>query len=100
MRTLIFLFSMSFVAACALPGMFQGGGSSKSQTNQSSYSRSETTEEVNGESIEQKSYQVPANTLQGTYEVRGGFLSRSNGTGRPGILASSGSSALDCIDIF
>ena len=52
MRTLIFLFSMSFVAACALPGMFQGGGSSKSQTNQSSYSRSETTEEVNGESIE------------------------------------------------
>jgi len=52
MRTVIFLFSMSLVAACTLPGMLKGGGSSSSQSNQSSYSRSETTEEVNGEPIE------------------------------------------------
>lgn len=60
MRNVIFLLSMSFVAACTLPGMLQGGGSSSSQTNQSSYSRSETTEEVNGESIEPSEEEMAA----------------------------------------
>jgi hypothetical protein len=52
------------------------------------------------QSVPQVDFSVPAGSKQGSFEVRGGFLSRTGGTGRPGVMASSGSSALDCVALY
>jgi hypothetical protein len=52
------------------------------------------------ESVEQVPFVIPTGSLQGNFEARGGFLSRTSGTGRPGIIVAAGSSALDCVELF
>ena len=48
--TLGLVMSSLLVGACAIPGMFAGGG--KSTARESSHSRTTTTEEINGQPIE------------------------------------------------
>jgi hypothetical protein len=54
----------------------------------------------NGQSVPQLPFTVPAGQRSGSFEARGGFLSRTSGPGTPGALMSSGSSALDCVAVY
>ena len=54
----------------------------------------------NGQSIEDVPYMVNAANLSGTFEATGGFVRITSGSGAPGVMIASGSSALECIGLF
>lgn len=53
-----------------------------------------------GESVEQVPYTVTGGALSGSFEAKGGFLQLTDGPGTPTVMISSGSSALDCVELY
>ncbi len=53
----------------------------------------------NGQSVEQVPYTITG-ALTGSFEVRGGYVRLEAGPGTPAVMTVSGSSALDCIELY